>query len=421
MTTIYKCIKGFTDRGGDRARIGQEFVIRERNNTGDTILDRKSGRGSYIVIPAIQFGTYFQEVKKELKTSPNEFKVGDEVMLSSKSKYYGRSDNNPKDTKGVVTKSHKADSMGFCYQVEWSDDSGNSYMEGDLVAYKEPKKEVITPKKELTDNRLPIGTRVEILVNRPESADLKKGDIVEILSHSGEHSYRLEGGWYVHKQYVRRASKPAKLPIGSRVRVLIDEPNNADMKKGELGTIEDTFQDTPDYTSYTVKAGKENGLAWAIRQEYLEVVKEEKKSKFKFKVGDRVKIDKTSKYYDRGDVNPKDVEGIITETGRIGRIAWASLDLEVKWDNGEENNYNPEDLILATTPQVVEEKGPEYYRFPEDFNDVLMGVDSPLRVGKGLVPKKDRYQCLIVIDSSYEPVIEVAGYGRKMIKLIKTQ
>jgi len=412
MTTIYKCIKGFTDRGGDRARIGQEFFIR-KDMYGDTILDRKSGRGSYIVIPADKFDTYFQEVKKELKEKKelqNEFKVGDEVVIAKTSKYYGDGDGNPKDTKGVVIQSYKADSMGFCYQVEWSDDSRNSYKEGDLVAYKEPK-------KELVDDRLPVGTKVEILVNRPESADLKKGDIVEILSHSGKHSYRLEGGWYVHKQYVRRATKSAKFPIGSRVRVLVDKPNGAQMKKGELGTITGIYNDDVDYTSYTVKADKDQEPTWAINQEYLEVVKQEKSE---LKVGDRVKIAKTSEFYGLNRSNPKDVEGTITETGRIGRITWARLDLEVKWDNGKENNYNPEDLI-SVTPQVVKKKGPECYRFTEQFNDVLYREDSPLRVGKGLVPEKDKYQCLVVINTNYDPVIEVAGDGRKMIKLIKKE
>ena len=433
MTTIYKCIKGFKDRGGDRARIGQEFVIREKDYLGDTILDRKSGRGSYIVIPTDKFDTYFQEVKKELGTPKkefttlhkkelkekkelkNEFKVGDEVVIAETSKYYGDGGSNPKDTKGVVTKSYKADSMGFCYQVEWSDDSRNSYKEGDLVAYKEPKKE-LKKKKELVDDRLPIGTKVEILVDRPDGALLKKGGIVEILSHSEKHSYRLEGGWYVHKQYVRRASKPAKLPIGSKVRVLVDKPDHTNMMKGELGTIIGIINDTSDYTSYTIKDSKD-GKYWAIRQEYLEVVKEEKSE---LKVGDRVKIAKTSEYYNASKNNPANVEGTITETGRIAKYDYASLDLEVKWDNGEENNYNPEDLI-SVTPQVVKKKEPECYRFTEDFNDVLMGVDSPLRVGIGVVSQEDRYQCLVVIDSSYEPVIEVAKDGRKMIKLIKKE
>jgi hypothetical protein len=336
MTTVYKCIKGFTDRVGDRARIGQEFVLRKGYTVrGEIFLDRKSGRGSHIVIPTDEFNTYFQDVKKE----------------------------------------------------------------------------------EVVDDRLPIGTKVEVLVNKPDSADLKKGDIVEIMAYDGQSSYKLEGHWYVDKKYVKRATKPANFSIGSRVRVLVDEPNYADMKKDELGTIKGISNDTLDYTSYTVIADKDLGrkeVNWYIRQEHLEVIREEKKSELKFKVGDRVKIAKTSEYYDRGNDNPADVEGTVTETGRIGRISGATLDLKVKWDNGRNNSYNPEDLTPA-----VKKKEPEYYIFPESFNQVLTYGSSPLRVGKGLVPEKDRYQCLVVIDNEYEPIIEVAEDGRKMIKLVK--
>ena len=208
MTTIYKCIKGFTDRGDDRARIGQEFVIRKRDSTGDTILDRKSGRGSHIVIPVEKFGTYFQKVKP--------------------------------------------------------------------VA----KKELGTPKKELVDDRLPGGSYVEILIYSPGSANQIKGEIVETAGHVRKESYRLgEDGWFVHKGHV----KPAKFPIGAKVKVIVDTLNGADMKKGQIGVIEDIYRDILDYTSYEISDGK--GNTWAIRQQFLEVVEEKKPDYYKFTRG----------------------------------------------------------------------------------------------------------------------------------------
>jgi hypothetical protein len=160
--------------------------------------------------------------------------------------------------------------------------------------------ELVSRAEELVDDRLPIGTKVEVLVNRPDGADLKKGDIVEILEYSGKHSYRLEGGWYVHKEYVRRATKPAKFPIGSRVRVLIDEPNAAGMKKDELGTIIDIYNDDVDYTSYKIRPDK-NNHTWAISQKYLEVVTEP--------VADN-KEKKESKYYTFTDELHNSISGI---------------------------------------------------------------------------------------------------------------
>ena len=268
MTTVYKCIKGFTDRSGDRVRIGQEFVIKERDMLGYRILNRKSGRGSSKVIPTHQFSTYFQEVKKELATSKNElkaqetlerellpvstkvvilvdnpafadlvkgdvvtieaylpgggyqvtggwgifkfqceeyvdqdtkvvepkkeFKVGDRVMIAKSSVYYNTSPANPSHLVDIVYKSYKRDSMEFCYEVEWANDRRNSYKEGDLVAYKEEK-------EELVNGRLPVGTKVRILKDNPSGAKLNKGDICTIEQHYGVHSYKVSGNWLICK------------------------------------------------------------------------------------------------------------------------------------------------------------------------------------------------------------------------------
>jgi hypothetical protein len=77
--------------------------------------------------------------------------------------------------------------------------------------------------------------------------------------------------------------------------------------------------------------------------------------------------------------------------------------------------------IARTKCKEYIEKVLEYFAFTQEFNYILTGVDSPLRVGKVLVPEKERYQCLVVIDTNYDPVIEVAKDGRKLIKLIKKE
>lgn len=71
----------------------------------------------------------------------------------------------------------------------------------------------------------------------------------------------------------------------------------------------------------------------------------------KFKVGDRVKIAKTSPYY--GDpypnsTNPMNVEGTLTDCLRDKTNPnW--FPLSVDWDNGQSDNYNITDLELVNT------------------------------------------------------------------------
>ena len=60
------------------------------------------------------------------------------------------------------------------------------------------------------------------------------------------------------------------------------------------------------------------------------------------KVGDKVKIRNTSKYYmDEDSWNPKDTLGEV-----INFNQWNSLPFFVKWENGEENSYGEEDLDI---------------------------------------------------------------------------
>jgi hypothetical protein len=69
----------------------------------------------------------------------------------------------------------------------------------------------------------------------------------------------------------------------------------------------------------------------------------ETKAKSKFKVGDKVRIVKSSDWYGvEGDWNPIDTDGIIKE------IKDEDLGIIVKWSNDEINSYNERDLLLVT-------------------------------------------------------------------------
>lgn len=65
-----------------------------------------------------------------------------------------------------------------------------------------------------------------------------------------------------------------------------------------------------------------------------------------FKVGDKVKIKKNTRYYGGGDTNPSDIRGTVTHFRDI-RL---KLPYKVDWDNGEYNIYASEDLELWGYP-----------------------------------------------------------------------
>lgn len=62
-----------------------------------------------------------------------------------------------------------------------------------------------------------------------------------------------------------------------------------------------------------------------------------------FKVGDRVLIKPGSRHYVGTPNNPKDVSGIVFESGcrTYGYAIWVS------WDKGGDNVYAEEDLVFA--------------------------------------------------------------------------
>ena len=71
-------------------------------------------------------------------------------------------------------------------------------------------------------------------------------------------------------------------------------------------------------------------------------VAEQSKTKSKFKVGDTVIISDDSMWYNQGNNNPANVEGVITEINN------EDLGIVVKWPNDTSNSYNTKDLLLIT-------------------------------------------------------------------------
>jgi hypothetical protein len=69
------------------------------------------------------------------------------------------------------------------------------------------------------------------------------------------------------------------------------------------------------------------------------------------KVGDKVKIRNTSRFYlDGSSYNPKDTLGEVINSNQ-----WNALPFLVKWENGEENAYSEEDLDIAEQKDKIVE------------------------------------------------------------------
>lgn len=86
----------------------------------------------------------------------------------------------------------------------------------------------------------------------------------------------------------------------------------------------------------------------------------------KFKVGDKVRIRKGTKYYGRNSMNPADVDGVVTKDGPGSPEVYR---LNVRWDNGTVNSYRDIDLEL-TSPR---ETSPET---KSSFEKILQEIDS---------------------------------------------
>lgn len=65
----------------------------------------------------------------------------------------------------------------------------------------------------------------------------------------------------------------------------------------------------------------------------------------RFDVGNTVRISKQSEYYsEKRDVNPRDINGIITSTDCDSSDGYY---IKVKWDNSRINYYTEKDLKLV--------------------------------------------------------------------------
>ena len=89
----------------------------------------------------------------------SKLKVGDKVMISKASEYYGISKNNPKAFVGVITSIYEDEDLS--HYVAWSNGGTNSYNASDLIMVEEVKEKSIH----------------DILVER---STLEVGDIVKV-------------------------------------------------------------------------------------------------------------------------------------------------------------------------------------------------------------------------------------------------
>ena len=104
----------------------------------------------------------------------NKFKVGDKVMISKASEYYGISRYNPKDIEGVITSLN--DDEELSHYVKWSDGGTNSYDASDLIKVEEVKEKSIH----------------DILVER---STLEVGDIVTVTHKVPDYDLGWECSW----------------------------------------------------------------------------------------------------------------------------------------------------------------------------------------------------------------------------------
>jgi hypothetical protein len=115
------------------------------------------------------------------------------------------------------------------------------------------KKEWPVWEEKVVDDRLAVGNCVEITIDRPESSGFRKGEVVVIIGHEGRNNYCLEspesGGWYVSKEFTKPVTN--LFPNGTKVRVKIDNPNYSGLNKGDIVTIEGIYNATR--PSYVVK------------------------------------------------------------------------------------------------------------------------------------------------------------------------
>jgi hypothetical protein len=100
---------------------------------------------------------------------------------------------------------------------------------------------------------------------------------------------------------------------------------------------------------YTFEKVSGRGIEIYVREEnftsHFIPASEQTETETEFKIGDVVRIDKNSDWYDQGSANPINIDGVITN------FMDEDLGILVKWANDETNSYNKRDLVLAKTKQ----------------------------------------------------------------------
>ena len=87
---------------------------------------------------------------------------------------------------------------------------------------------------------------------------------------------------------------------------------------------------------YTFEKVSGRGLEIYVREENFasHFIPSAEQTETEFKTGDVVRIAKSSDYYDEGDCNPINIDGVIVD------FMDEDLGIIVKWSNGESNSYN---------------------------------------------------------------------------------
>jgi hypothetical protein len=109
----------------------------------------------------------------------SKLKVGDKVMISKASEYYGISKNNPKDVEGVITSLDEGEDLS--HYVDWSEGGRNNYDASDLIKVEEVE-EVKEKEKSIHD----------ILVER---STLEVGDIVKVTHEVPSNDLGWSNNW----------------------------------------------------------------------------------------------------------------------------------------------------------------------------------------------------------------------------------
>jgi len=135
----------------------------------------------------------------------NRFKVGDKVMISKASQFYGISKYNPKDVDGVITIINEGEDLS--HYVAWSNGGTNSYDASDLIKVEGVKEK----EKSIHD----------ILVER---STLEVGDVVMVTHKVPDYDLGWECSW-------REGMYDA---IGKEFTVL-DKPGSSGVKLGDRG------------------------------------------------------------------------------------------------------------------------------------------------------------------------------------------